>query len=228
MPLYLDNIVLWSRSFDEYAKFFMLNEQCHKNLKILACADGASSFNLEATELGYDVTSNDPIYHLDLEQINELIGQSCSKIYPLVKENKEDYVWDYFVSPEDLRDRRLETMQKFMGDFAKKGIGTKYIPAALPELPFASDHYDLALVSHFLFLYSEHLPLQFHIDSLNEILRVASEVRVYPLHKNHGGISEHVTPVIDYFEDSGYKVELVEVDYMVAKNSNKMLKITRK
>ena len=51
----------------------------------------------------------------------------------------------------------------------------------LPTLPFADRSFDLALSSHFLFLYTEQFDESFHRSSIVEMCRVADEVRVFPL-----------------------------------------------
>lgn len=67
--------------------------------------------------------------------------------------------------------------------------------ARLPRLPFRTGAFELALVSHLLFLYAEALDAAFHADALREALRVAREVRVLPLLDLDGGPSRHVEPV---------------------------------
>ena len=46
--------------------------------------------------------------------------------------------------------------------------------------PLADDSFDLALCSHLLFLYTDHLDAAFHIAAVQELLRVAGEVRIFP------------------------------------------------
>ncbi len=46
----------------------------------------------------------------------------------------------------------------------------KYIPGELPELPFEDQAFDIALSSHFLFLYTDNLTLEFHITAIYEML----------------------------------------------------------
>lgn len=41
--------------------------------------------------------------------------------------------------------------------------------------------FDLAVCSHLLFLYSEHLSEDFHVESIKELCRVAGEARIFPL-----------------------------------------------
>lgn len=57
----LEKVVPFGRSFDEYIKMFNLSESNLKR-RILGVGDGPASFNAEATKLGVNVTSIDPIY----------------------------------------------------------------------------------------------------------------------------------------------------------------------
>lgn len=57
------------------------------------------------------------------------------------------------------------------------------------------------------------LVLKFHILSLSEILRVASEARVFPLLDLDLNKSKHHEPVVDYFTKNGYAVATKRVDY---------------
>ena len=57
----------------------------------------------------------------------------------------------------------------------------RYRNGELPTLPFADRSFDLALSSHFLFLYTEQFDESFHSSSIAEMGRVADEVRIFPL-----------------------------------------------
>ena len=84
----------------------------------------------------------------------------------------------------------------------------------------------MALSSHFLALYSQ-LGLDFHIKSVKEMLRVASEIRIFPLLNLDAEKSEVLDGLIEYF-NSDYSVSIVKVDYEFQKNGNEMLRITEK
>lgn len=58
MAFKLDSVVPWGRNIDEYREMFLLSEMDMKK-KIAGFGDGPASFNCQATELGYDVTSFD-------------------------------------------------------------------------------------------------------------------------------------------------------------------------
>src|SRR5436305_12436179 len=87
-------------------------------------------------------------------------------------------------------------MRLFLADFAQGRNDGRYITATLPTLPFVNDSFDLALVSHLLFLYSEQLDYDFHRNAVLELLRVAKEVRVFPLLTLERKLSPHLEPIL--------------------------------
>jgi len=84
---------------------------------------------------------------------------------------------------------------------------------AVPNLPFFEGTFDLALCSHFLFLYSEHHDAQFHIQALRELCRVAQEVRVFPLLELSGAPSRHLPEVVSALQAGGCNVSIEPVSY---------------
>jgi hypothetical protein len=50
-----------------------------------------------------------------------------------------------------------------------------------PDLPFRDDVFELALCSHLLFTWSDAFDEEWHRQALADLLRVAREVRVFPL-----------------------------------------------
>ncbi|MEJ2202035.1 MAG: hypothetical protein P8X63_13630, partial [Desulfuromonadaceae bacterium] len=126
-------------------------------------------------------------------------------------------------SPAELGRIRLAAMRTFLADFeGSRGTG-RYIAAALPCLPFADGAFELALSSHLLFLYSEQLSAAFHLQALREMLRVAGEVRVFPLLTLAGQPSPHLQTVVEQLAASGFRVEIRSVPYEFQRGGNKML-----
>lgn len=219
----LQSVVPWGRSFSEYQKMFSLSElDLQKN--ILGCGDGPASFNIEATERGSHVISIDPIYEFSSEQILSRIKEVYPQIMEQVLKNKDDYVWESISNPEELGRVRMASMQTFISDYKKHKVSKRYINASLPTLPFADAEFDLALCSHYLFLYSEHVNQDQHILSIRELCRVAKEVRVYPLLTiGNNEESPHLAPVIKALEASNINTTLVSVNYEFQKGATKML-----
>jgi hypothetical protein len=94
-------------------------------------------------------------------------------------------------------------------------------------LPFADRSFDLALSSHFLFLYTEQFDESFHRASVVEMCRVADEVRVFPLLALGALRSRHVDPIGDDLRRRGFQVTIETVPYEFQKGGNQMMRIRR-
>ena len=116
-------------------------------------------------------------------------------------------------------------MDECLADYEAGRTAGRYVDAALPELPFQKGQFDLALCSHFLFLYSKHHSAQFHVESIEEMCRVATEVRVFPLLELGGAESRHLPTVTEELTARGRTVTRERVPYEFQKGGNEMLRI---
>jgi hypothetical protein len=78
-----------------------------------------------------------------------------------------------------------------------------------------------------LFLYTEQLSLEFHVEAIREMCRVAREVRIFPLLDLKVRFSAHVEPVVSSLRQGGYGVEIVKVPYEFQRGGDEMIKIQR-
>jgi len=111
------------------------------------------------------------------------------------RKNADEFVWTTVKSLEELGRVRMAAMESFLADYRLEGEQRRYVTGELPCLPFADRTFDLAVCSHLLFLYSEHLTEDFHVASLEELCRVAGEARVFPLLELGARKSRHVDAV---------------------------------
>ena len=118
-------------------------------------------------------------------------------------------------------------MELFLVDYDRGKAEGRYVAAELPELPFEDGSFDLAVCSHFLFLYSEQLGQPFHHTAIKELCRVSREVRIFPLLALGGVGSSYVAPIADAFRQQGYRVLIERVPYEFQRGANKMMRITR-
>jgi len=193
--------------------------------RILGCGDGPSSFNAHASRRGIRVVSCDPIYQFSTAEIRGRIRKVVPEILRQLRENADDYCWDRFSSPEALCRRRLEAMNDFLEDFTNGKKEGRYLEASLPRLPFGTQTFDLAISSHLLFTYSSHLSLEFHLESILELCRVAREVRIFPQLDISRRESPHREPLVRELTACGFGVESIRVDYEFQKGSNAYLRI---
>lgn len=213
----------WGRRAHEYEAFFDLKdvEPC----RILDCGAGPSSFTAEMTRRGWDVTAIDPIYSLDQAQIESDYMETEERIAGALCKNQERFVWNFYRSPEEVIDLRRQALMLFFDDYDAGRTAKRYVKGELPYLGLSDDSFDLALCSHFLFLYSDFLDLTFHVSSLLELSRIAREVRVFPLLKLNGQTSPFLQPVQQSLLNSGYKADIVPVPFEFQRGGNNMLRI---
>jgi hypothetical protein len=222
----LVDIVPWGRTLLEYEEMFLLGENELAG-KILGCGDGPASFNASLTRSSGSVVSVDPTYMFSKEQFASRIDEVAEVVMAQVRQNADAFVWKNIANPDALYDMRMSAMKQFLQDYDAGKKEGRYIEASLPHLPFKEQKFDLALSSHFLFLYSEHLDKQFHKEAIAEMLRVASEVRIFPLVTLTGEVSLHLEPIMDYFNTRGYECKIVKTRYEFQKGGDEMLQIQK-
>ncbi len=120
----------------------------------------------------------------------------------------------------------MTAMQRFLDDYEAGRECGRYVDAELPVLPFDDSSFDLALCSHFLFLYSEQLSEEFHTQAIREMCRIAGQCRVFPLLQMGGEPSRHLDSVVTRLEDAGMTVEVERVEYEFQRGGNEMLRVT--
>jgi hypothetical protein len=226
MAMQLEQVVPFGRSLDEYVQMFNLTEQDWQT-SILGIGDGPASFNAEATERGYNVTSIDPLYVFTSEQISQRFYNVVDLIINQVKNTPDDWVWTYHRSPDDLKRNRIQVTERFCDDYEQGKAAQRYQVGELPRLCYRDGEYGLGLCSHLLFLYSDQLDEQFHVESVFELLRVCQEVRIFPLLTLMLKRSPHLDPVMEKLTLQGYRCQIQTVSYELQRGGNQMLRITR-
>ncbi len=226
MPFAIDSVVPWGRTKAEYQAMFSLSESDLRG-RILGCGDGPASFNAEMSAQGRAVVSVDPIYALPAAAIERRVEETKGTIIEQVTRNRDDFVWTHVPSIPALGRRRMGAMRRFLADFPLGKREGRYVDASLPDLPFDDNAFDLALSSHFLFLYSEQFDCAFHLRALQEMLRVAGEARVFPLLQIGGLPSPHVAEVIEGFTAQGVRATIESVRYEFQRGGNRMLRLRK-
>jgi len=222
----LDGVVPWGRSSDEYRSFFALTD-LDKGVKILDCGGGPSSFNVEMRRQGFHVVSADPLYGLSRRTIDGRISSARDKMVAGLAKARDRFVWRFFTSPEESVAYRMKTMQSFLRDYDEGRLAGRYVDTSLPDLPFPKNAFDLALSSHLLFLYDHLFDLDFHLRSVNDMLRVAAEVRIFPLLDLGGKPSSLVEPLIAELKNLHVRTSVEHVPYEFQKGGDQMLRVNR-
>jgi hypothetical protein len=203
--------------------FALAEEDCGK--RILGVGDGPASFNAVLSSQGGHVVSVDPLYRFTADEIRQRIGETFETVLDQTRQNVAEFNWRHIPSVEELGRVRMSAMEEFLFDYTRGREEGRYREAGLPRLPFGRGEFDLALCSHFLFLYSKLLSLEFHVESIKELCRVAPEARIFPLLELGARPSRHLDPVTKQLEEDGFHVEIESVPYEFQKGGNRMLRV---
>jgi len=224
MSFTLSQVVPWGRSFTEYVAMFALTE-AELGGRILGCGDGPASFNAVLTKRGGRIVSVDPLYRFSQDDIRDRIRRTCAEVLEQTQQNAHEFIWTSIKSVEELGHLRTAAMEEFLADYPQGVAEKRYVDGELPRLPFPDGSFDLALCSHLLFLYSEQLSEDFHVESVQELCRVAGEVRIFPLLELGSRKSRHVPAVATRLAAAGYAVSIETVPYEFQRGGNQMMKV---
>ncbi len=117
-------------------------------------------------------------------------------------------------------------MEEFLLDYQSARAKSRYFNQSLPKLDFDDNQFDLCLCSHLLFLYSDKLSLDFHLQAITELLRVSAQVRIFPLLTLDCEFSPYIDGVKEKLFNQGINVEIETVAYEFQKGGNQMIKIS--
>ncbi len=210
----------------EYERMFDLTETDLRR-RILGCGDGWASFNAEMTRRGFSVISCDPVYAHGAAEIERQFERGLEPLLSQVRANPRNYVWGFHRDLDALRQCREAVMRTFVSDYPAGLAAGRYVAGSLPSLPFADGRFDLALCSHLLFLYSELRSLDFHLQAIRELCRVAGEVRVFPVVGLDCEPSPHLAPIQQQLGSAGFQVEVRKVKYQLQRNGDEMMSVSR-
>ena len=214
------------RPLEEYLAMFALAREQLRELRVLDCPSGAASFVAEHRQLGGSVVGIDPVYAGGKSGLGRAVLEEARRGQEYVAANEDAFVWEFFPNPAAHWAFRERAVRSFADDLATPGA--PYVGGALPDLPFADNSFDLALSSHLLFTYGDRFGESFHRRSLVELLRVAAEVRVFPLVDHATKLPyEHLESLLGALEGDAV-VERRQVAYEFEPGADEVLILRRR
>lgn len=222
--LQLDRVVLLGRTLEEYSKFFAFDPRELAGKRVLDVASGVSSFCAQGSALGLDICAVDPIYDWPSVDIARRCTTDLDEVYRAI--DLPTYRWTSYKNPAEMRSLRERAYKTFLPHYVAHR-GSKYLPGALPHLPLEAGSFDVTFVSYFLFVYQDHLNLDFHKESILELMRVTrGEARIYPLVTFEAERSTHLDAFLKDSAMARFKFEEVRTDFEFLAGSNSYLRIT--
>ncbi len=211
-PFDLHKHMFIGRTYTEYVNMFQLTDNDLKEKRILDCPAGASSFIAQLTKQGGTGIATDILYQLSPAQLEEKSRQDLDKAIKGLFFTAYLNEWEH-IDIDQVKKNRLEACQTFISDFKIKQ-NLSYIPSSLPNLPFREGEFNLVLSSNLLFLYDDVLDYTFHLQTIQEMLRVSDdEVRIFPLMSLNNQESPFLQRIIKDFDRSNFKTEVTQTTF---------------
>lgn len=215
----IDEILVTTRTLENYLDFFDLTPQELRGKRVLDCPGGVASFTAQAHTLGADSVSVDPTYTLTAQEFEALGRDQIDFSDRWYHENPDIF------TPEAQGEANIQAilaqrhagLSAFLADYQARREA--YVVGSLPNLPFADDTFDLVLSAHLLFVYSDRFDLAFHECAINEMLRVSrGELRLYPLGDYVGNPPPWFDELINDLGARGLAVQIKDIKFRAYRN----------
>lgn len=143
--------------------------------------------------------------------------------------NRDEYVDRFGLTTAD-RSRHileyghgLDSSKVFIDGFSQPV--TQCAPRPDGVLPFADFTFDLALCPDYLFSDEDHQDVDFHLQQIFELARVAKEVRIFPLSNHERLPSPLLGPVLLGLQQENYGIEVRDVNSLSQPKGDAMLRV---
>ncbi|EHL31657.1 hypothetical protein [Legionella drancourtii] len=217
-------LVLWGHSVDEYREMFDLSQK-DMNSRILEYGCGPSAVNAQQVHEAHEAVSCDPLFVLDKDTLFSKAVMIFAQMADEVRQEQDQFDFSNVGGLDKLIEQRQQGMKQFFADYEQGKAEGRYYGVEDYHLPYPDFSFDFALSAHYLFADLEEQTVEFHLNVIRELARVAAEVRIFPLIDRKGNTSELLGPVLLQLQKENYGVEVREVDYHLHKAENAMLRI---
>jgi hypothetical protein len=208
-------------TYNDYKVMFDLDSSM-LNRKILEFPGGFSSFHATAHEQSETVVSLDPLYDLDQAMLSNVIQQQSHLWQTHIHDTQENP--EAHAIAKEKYARFEHACHLFLKDYLSSIGQQRYLPWETDKkLPFEDHSFQLALCSHWLF--KQSFSLQQTIDFIDEMCRVAGEVRIFPLLTEKFESPHYLGHLMANFQARGYQISCVAIDFEKNEKGSAMLSI---
>ncbi|MCC5791588.1 MAG: hypothetical protein JJT82_03135 [Legionellaceae bacterium] len=213
-------LVLWGHHPADYVEMFAVSKaDLNKNILEFAC--GPSAINASLPQ----VVSADPLFVLDKDTLSAKTSLIFAEMVSEVQKLADHFDFEQNGGLNKLVWDRKKGMETFFADYELGLQEKRYIPVTNCSLPYTDFHFDFAFCSHYLFAGLDNQTLDFHVQVISELARVAKDVRIFPLIDRHGQVSELLGPVLLRLQNENFGVEVKDINYKLQKSGNAMLRV---
>ncbi len=202
----------WIYNLNDYRQIFGLSEPDLQK-KILAYPAGISSVNAELYALGHLIISGDPAYALSLMEMRDYAGKILQEnIAAIDKSHQSSLIaqWEH-------------SLELFLVDYETGKKQGRYRAMDLPPFSAVEETFELLLCTDFLFNPPGNSGTA--QEMMNELCKLAAEVRIFPLPQDKNAVSAELGPLMLALQQRNFGVEIRAVDYPPCHQASAMLRI---
>ena len=220
-------LVLWGHHLDEYRDMFQLSES-DLSARFLEYGSGVSAVNSELTKRASECISCDPWFDLDKKVLTAQVNANFEARLHQFKTEHQVFDLSRYGNLDALIAYRRAGIDAFLADYDQGHKEGRYLMADDMTLPFGHFSFDFALTAHHLFSDLEYQTVDYHLQIIEELARVAKDVRIFPLVDANGVPSPLLGPVLLGLQNANYGVEVRDVSYHLQPRGNAMLRVWAK
>lgn len=209
-------------SYEDYCKMFALDKALLQR-NILDFPGVFSSFNATAHQEGQSVTSLDGLYDLDISMLENAISQQKQTWITHVNQMSDSA--DLLPIAQEKFEKFKQCTKLFLDDYPGGKQQNRYEAwDSESKLPFADHSFQLALCSHWLF--KQDFNLKQTIDFIDELCRVAGEVRIFPVNNAKYEAPDFLGHLMANYQTRGFQISCIAIDFDNHETGSAMLSIT--
>jgi hypothetical protein len=194
-------------------------------MRFLEYQSGPSAFQAELRQQAAHLVSYDSWFNLNKATLAAEILNSFDTRLTQITARQEEFDLRRYGRLEDLVAYRRLGVEKFLQDYDLGHAEGRYLSMPAGTLPFQDFFYDYALSAHHFFSLIVPQTVDYHVQHIRELARIAKEVRIFPLVDANGRPSPLLGPVLLALQQNNYGVEVREVSYHLQPKGNAMLRI---
>jgi hypothetical protein len=209
-------------TYEDYCKMFALDEILLQR-KIIDFPGAFSSFNATAHQKDQSVVSLDGLYDLGTAMIENVVSQQ--KQIWINHVSQMSGTPDLFPIAQEKFAKFKLSSDLFLDDYTNGKEQQRYQAGdSESKLPFDDHSFQLALCSHWLF--KQDFDLKQTIDFIDELCRVAGEVRIFPINNAKYEAPEFLGHLMANYQTRGFQISCIAIEFDKHETGSAMLSIT--
>ncbi len=214
---------LWGFHIDEYQSMFDLSDkQMRSNILEYGCA--ATAVNSQLAQSGHhNIISLDPWFGLDCTTLEKKINLNFEQKYIEIIRQKNNLDALNTTELDTLLNYRRAGIKCFLQDYDRGCAEKRYVECVDIATNFVNNQFNHAVSSHFFFDHSGAIKQA--VERICELVRVANEVRIFPLNDLNGTPSPGLAPVLLGLQQLNYGIEIRHVPSQLCAQGNAMLRV---